>query len=358
MVAHRKREIRLQGPRLDLGEQRLAKSGQVGGGCLGIRVLRGEVGDGRRIFTVGEPGVFVGAGVPVECPFGRSTVGNGGLGRRLGHEHERYRRARRAVVREASAVLSPARPLASSSRHRTPRHPRSLPDTQGRYRNTSSKPHTSRKSEVAPIAAEPFCESNSSCRFLRHLHGRLPVAAKWQWVSESDHAVPRTTAWRARMTTALEQLTARLRAELGPASVITDAATLRAYECDGLTAYRATPGVVCRLPETSEIQACVRACASALGVPFVARGSRAPGSPAARCRIATGALIVTRQAEPHDRHRSGRASSAIVEPAVVNLAITQAVAATRPLLRARSVQPASPAPSAATSRRTPAARTA
>ena len=40
------------------------------------------------------------------------------------------------------------------------------------------------------------------------------------------------------MTTALEQLTARLRAELGPASVITDAATLRAYECDGLTAYR------------------------------------------------------------------------------------------------------------------------
>ena len=74
------------------------------------------------------------------------------------------------------------------------------------------------------------------------------------------------------MTTALEQLTARLRAELGPASVITDAATLRAYECDGLTAYRAIPGVVLLPSDASEIQVCVRACRDA-GVPFVARGS-------------------------------------------------------------------------------------
>ena len=103
------------------------------------------------------------------------------------------------------------------------------------------------------------------------------------------------------MTTALEQLTARLRAELGPASVITDAATLRAYECDGLTAYRAIPGVVLLPSDASEIQVCVRACRDA-GVPFVARGS-GTGLSGGALPIATGALI--RQAEPRDRHRSG-----------------------------------------------------
>lgn len=44
------------------------------------------------------------------------------------------------------------------------------------------------------------------------------------------------------------------------------------YECDGLTAYRQRPMVVC-LPETeAQVQAVLRTC-HALGVPVVARGA-------------------------------------------------------------------------------------
>jgi glycolate oxidase len=125
------------------------------------------------------------------------------------------------------------------------------------------------------------------------------------------------------MTTALEQLIARLRAELGAASVITDAATLRTYECDGLTAYRAIPGVVLLPSDAGEIQACIRACRDT-GVPFVARGS-GTGLSGGALPVVTGALIVTAKLnrvidiDPESQR-------AIVEPGVFNAAITQAVA--------------------------------
>jgi glycolate oxidase len=125
------------------------------------------------------------------------------------------------------------------------------------------------------------------------------------------------------MTDAPAQLIARLRAELGDAAVVTDPAILRTYECDGLTAYRATPAVVV-LPTTAyELRDAVRACHD-LGVPFVARGS-GTGLSGGAMPIATGALIVTSKLNriieiDADNRR------AVVEPGVINAAISQAVA--------------------------------
>jgi glycolate oxidase len=124
------------------------------------------------------------------------------------------------------------------------------------------------------------------------------------------------------MISALDGLVARLRDELGPAAVITDPATLRTYECDGLTAYRVIPGVVLLPGDAAEVQACVRACREA-GIPFVARGS-GTGLSGGALPVAAGALIVTAKlnrvidVDPQSRR-------AIVEPGVFNAAISQAV---------------------------------
>ena len=62
--------------------------------------------------------------------------------------------------------------------------------------------------------------------------------------------------------TPLETLTARARALIPEAGVITDPARLRTYECDGLAHYRVTPALVV-LPETAvQLAAIVRCCAN------------------------------------------------------------------------------------------------
>jgi len=125
------------------------------------------------------------------------------------------------------------------------------------------------------------------------------------------------------MPEALDQLTTRLRAELGDAAVITDRATLRTYECDGLTAYRAIPGAVVLPSSAFDVQRCVRACRD-LGVPFVARGSGTGLSGGAMPHTA-GVLIVTaklnRVIELDIANRR-----AVLEPGVINAAISAAVA--------------------------------
>jgi glycolate oxidase len=90
---------------------------------------------------------------------------------------------------------------------------------------------------------------------------------------------------------ALVQLISRLVAELGDTAVITDPATLRTYECDGLTAYRTVPGVVVLPSSARDVQKSVLACRD-LGVPFVARGS-GTGLSGGAMPHAAGALIVT-----------------------------------------------------------------
>src|SRR5689334_16054321 len=67
-------------------------------------------------------------------------------------------------------------------------------------------------------------------------------------------------------------LAAQLRAAVGEDRVLTDPAQLRTYECDGLAAIRATPGVVVLAETRDHVVDTVRLCAGA-GVPFVARGS-------------------------------------------------------------------------------------
>ena len=125
------------------------------------------------------------------------------------------------------------------------------------------------------------------------------------------------------MPSALDPLVRRLRAELGDGAVITDPAILRTYECDGLTAYRAVPGVVL-LPATAlDVQKCVRACRDA-GVPFVARGS-GTGLSGGAMPLTVGALIVTAKLNRIiDIDLVNR--RAIVEPGVINAAISAAVA--------------------------------
>jgi glycolate oxidase len=121
--------------------------------------------------------------------------------------------------------------------------------------------------------------------------------------------------------TVIDDLARRLRAELGPARVLTDRQELRTYECDGLAHYKVIPAVVA-LPHTAaEVAAVVCACAAAR-VPFVARGS-GTGLSGGALPHADGVLIVTAQMReiveiaPADER-------AVVQPGVINLQVTRA----------------------------------
>ena len=120
--------------------------------------------------------------------------------------------------------------------------------------------------------------------------------------------------------TVIDDLARRLRADLGPARVITDRQELRTYECDGLAHYKVIPALVV-LPHTAgEVAAVVRACAAAR-VPFVARGS-GTGLSGGALPLADGVLIVTAQMReivevaPADER-------AVVQPGVLNLQVTR-----------------------------------
>jgi glycolate oxidase len=121
----------------------------------------------------------------------------------------------------------------------------------------------------------------------------------------------------------LDVLARRLRRDLGDRAVITDPATRRTYDCDGLAAHRRLPGLVVLPEDAAGVQAAVRACRDAR-VPFVARGS-GTGLSGGALPEADGVLIVTARMRrileidlPNRR--------AVVEPGVVNLAVSQAVA--------------------------------
>lgn len=68
------------------------------------------------------------------------------------------------------------------------------------------------------------------------------------------------------------RIVAGLRAILPDDAVITEAVETRAYECDGLAAYRCTPMVVVLPRTTAEVAGVLRLCHT-LGVPVVPRGS-------------------------------------------------------------------------------------
>ena len=121
--------------------------------------------------------------------------------------------------------------------------------------------------------------------------------------------------------TVLEELAARLRAELGDDRVVHDRQQLRTYECDGLAHYKVIPGLVVLPLNAAECARTVRACVEA-GVPFVARGS-GTGLSGGALPHAEGVLIVTSkmrailEVAPEDER-------AVVEPGVINLHVTKA----------------------------------
>jgi len=123
----------------------------------------------------------------------------------------------------------------------------------------------------------------------------------------------------------LSELAARLRAELGAAKVIDDRQELRTYECDGLAHYKVVPGLVVLAETTADVAAVVTACTQ-VGVPFVARGS-GTGLSGGALPHADGVLVVTsRMRTILDIDRDGQ--RAVVEPGVINLHVTRAVAPT------------------------------
>ena len=108
------------------------------------------------------------------------------------------------------------------------------------------------------------------------------------------------------------------------------------YECDGLTAYREQPLVVA-LPETeAQVAAVLRAC-HALDVPVVARGAGTGLSGGALPHT----LGVTLCLAKFNRilKLDPQARTARVQCGVRNLAISEAAAPLRPVLRARPEQP-------------------
>jgi glycolate oxidase len=118
-------------------------------------------------------------------------------------------------------------------------------------------------------------------------------------------------------------LTERLLAELGPEAVVTDEAARRTYECDGLTHYRAVPALVVLPESAAAVRIVVRACLEH-NTPWVARGA-GTGLSGGALPVADGVLIVTSRMN-HIIDVDLLNGRAILEPGVVNLAVSRAVA--------------------------------
>ena len=147
-----------------------------------------------------------------------------------------------------------------------------------------------------------------------------------------------------------------LRAALGDDAVINDRQQLRTYECDGLAHYKVTPALVV-LPETTAGRS-HGSCGPAprRGVPFVARGS-GTGLSGGALPHADGVLIVTSRMRTILEVDLAN-QRAVVEPGVINLQRHQGRRSRTATTTPRTPPASRSARSAATWRRTPAARTA
>ncbi len=120
-------------------------------------------------------------------------------------------------------------------------------------------------------------------------------------------------------------LIAQLKKVLSKESLLQEPETMRPYECDGLSAYRQLPGVVC-LPETVEqVQAVMRIC-YALKVPIVPRGA-GTGLSGGALPDSAGVLLVLTKLN-HILEIDTQNFCARIEPGVRNLALSDV---TRPL---------------------------
>lgn len=130
-------------------------------------------------------------------------------------------------------------------------------------------------------------------------------------------AIPSTLAGRR------EQVAASLRARLPDGCVLSDPEDTRPYECDGLAAYRQLPMIVTLPASEEQVLAILNTCRE-LGVPIVPRGA-GTGLSGGALPIADGVVISTARLNRIVRV-DAYARTAVVQPGVRNLAISEAAA--------------------------------
>src|SRR6185437_2006184 len=118
-------------------------------------------------------------------------------------------------------------------------------------------------------------------------------------------------------------IVAELRAIVGDAGTITEYEQLRTYESDGLTSYRATPGLVLLPTTTEQVRGIVRICARER-IPYVPRGS---GTGLSGGALPTPGCVVIALSRMREILKVDLANRyAVVQPGVINLWVTQRVA--------------------------------
>jgi glycolate oxidase len=120
-----------------------------------------------------------------------------------------------------------------------------------------------------------------------------------------------------------QQVAGALRAALPEGRVLSDPEDTRPYECDGLAAYRQLPMVVC-LPDSEEQLLAILNICRELKVPIVPRGA-GTGLSGGALPIADGVVVSTARLNRIVR-LDQYARTAVVQPGVRNLAISEAAA--------------------------------
>ncbi|AMV26925.1 putative FAD-linked oxidoreductase [Gemmata sp. SH-PL17] len=118
------------------------------------------------------------------------------------------------------------------------------------------------------------------------------------------------------------KLVSRMKAIVGNDNVLTAAADMAAYECDGFTIAKTKPNVVVFPTSTEHIVGIVKAC-NELGVSFLARG--AGTSLAGGCVLVGGGVMIALARMKRILEVNVRDRYAVVEPGVVNVWLTNAL---------------------------------
>jgi glycolate oxidase len=114
-------------------------------------------------------------------------------------------------------------------------------------------------------------------------------------------------------------LTDRLRAIVGPSAILTSPSELLVYECDGYTIEKNKPQVVVFPMSTEQVVQIVQLC-NELNVPFLPRGTGT--SLAGGCLAVGGGVMIALTRMKRVLEINYRDRYAVVEPGVVNLALT------------------------------------
>ncbi len=111
----------------------------------------------------------------------------------------------------------------------------------------------------------------------------------------------------------------QLRSIVGPKGLLTAASDLLVYECDGYTIEKRSPDVVVLPTSTEQVREVVLAC-NQFDIPFLPRG--AGTSLAGGCLPVGGGVVISLTRMKRILEVSLRDRYAVVEPGVVNLALT------------------------------------